>query len=47
MLPLGLYNMLFGMDWLYIHGTKLDCYDKAIECLDDDGEEEPCRERIN
>jgi len=28
--------MPLGMDWLYIHKTKVDCYDKAIECLDDD-----------
>ncbi len=37
-LPLGSYSMLLGMDWLSIHRTKVDCYDKAIECLDDDGE---------
>jgi len=37
-LPLGSYNMLSGMDWLYVHGTKVDCNDKAIEFLDDDGE---------
>lgn len=37
-LPLEPYNMLLGMDWLYIHRTKVDCYDKAIECLYDDGE---------
>jgi len=23
--------MLLGMDWLYLHRTKVDCYDKAIE----------------
>ena len=38
LLPLGSYNMLLGMDWLYIHRTKLDFYDKAIKLLDDDGE---------
>jgi len=37
-LPLGSYSMLLGMDWLYVHRTKVDCYDKAIECLDDNGE---------
>ena len=36
-LPLGSYNMLLAMNWLYIHKTKVDFYDKAIECLDDDG----------
>lgn len=29
-LPLGSYNMLLGMDWLYLNRTKVDCYDKAI-----------------
>jgi len=37
-LPLGSYNMLLGMDWLYLHRTKVDCYDKSIECVDDNGE---------
>lgn len=37
-LPLGSYSMILGMDWLFIHMTKVDCYDKVIECLDDDGE---------
>lgn len=31
--------MLLGMDWLYLHRTKVDCYDNAIECLDDNGEQ--------
>ena len=37
-LPLGSYSMLLGMDWLYLHRTKVDCYDKSIKCLDDNGE---------
>ena len=37
-LPLGSYNMPLGMEWLFIHRTKVDCYDKAIQGLDDDGE---------
>jgi len=37
-LPLGSYGMFLGMDWLYLRRTKVDCYDKAIECLDDNGE---------
>ena len=37
-LPLVLYNMLLGMDWLYLHRTKVDFYERDIECLDDDGE---------
>jgi len=30
--------MLLGMDWLFIHMKKVDFYDKATKCLDDDGE---------
>ena len=37
-LPLGSYSMLMGMYWFFIHMTKVDYYDKAIECLDDDRE---------
>ena len=37
-LPLGSYNVLLGMDCLYLHKNKIDCYDKAIECVDDNGE---------
>jgi len=35
--------MLLGMDWLYLHRTKVDCYDKAIECLDENGEQRTLR----
>eukprot|EP00253_Pinus_taeda_P030183 PITA_30183 len=38
-LPLGSYNMLLGMDWLYLHRTKVDYYDNSIECLDDNGQQ--------
>jgi len=44
-LPLGSYSMLLGMDWLFIHRTKVDFYDKAIECLDDDGGKESLAEK--
>ena len=37
-LSLGSYSMLLGMDWLYLHRTKVDCYEKDIECVDDNGE---------
>ena len=37
-LLLGSYNMLLSIDWLYIHRTKVDCYDKVIEYLNDDRE---------
>lgn len=30
--------MLLGIDWLYLHRTKVDFYDKSIECVDDNGE---------
>ena len=36
--PLGSYSMLLDMDWLYLHITKVDCYDKAIECVDNNRE---------
>ncbi len=26
------------MHWLFTHMTKVDCYENAIECLDDGGE---------
>ena len=29
--------MLLGMDWLYMHRTKVEFYEKCIECLDDNG----------
>jgi len=36
--PLGPYNMFLGIDLLFIHIKEVEFYDKAIECLDDDGE---------
>ena len=36
--PLGSYNILLGMDWLYLYRTKVDCYENNIECLDENGE---------
>ena len=38
LIPLGSYSMVLGMDWLLIHKTKVDFYDKVIEFLDDDEE---------
>ena len=38
-LPLDSYSILLGMDWFYLHKTKVDCYEKEIECLDDSGEQ--------
>jgi hypothetical protein len=37
MLPLGSYDLLIGMDWLASHKTKLDCYNKTLECEDGEG----------
>jgi len=42
-LSLGSYNMILGMDWLYLHRIKVDYYDKAIECLDENGEHRTLR----
>jgi len=37
-LPLVTYNKFLGMDWVYLHRTRVDFYDKSIECVDDNGE---------
>jgi hypothetical protein len=37
MIPLGSYDLLIGMDWLAAHKTKLDCYNKNLECEDEEG----------
>ena len=36
-LPLGSYDILFGMDWLEAHRVKLDYYNKSFECMDEEG----------
>jgi hypothetical protein len=36
-LPLGSYDMLIGMDWLVSHKEKLDCFNKNLDCEDDEG----------
>jgi hypothetical protein len=35
--PLGSYDMLIGMDWLDSHKAKSECYDKTLECEDEEG----------
>jgi hypothetical protein len=35
-LPLGSYDVLLGMDWL-AHKEKLNCYEKTLECEDEEG----------
>ncbi len=44
-LPLGSYSMLLGMDWMYLHRTKVDLFDKDIECVDEVEKRGLCRER--
>jgi hypothetical protein len=34
-LPLGYYDMLIGMDWLDDYKTKLQCYHKTLQCLNE------------
>jgi hypothetical protein len=36
-LPLGSYDLLIGMDWLVAYKTKLDCYHKTLECVNEEG----------
>jgi hypothetical protein len=36
-LPLGSYDVLIGMDWLVVHKERLNCYDKTLECEDEEG----------
>ena len=37
LLPLGSYDILIGMDWLEAYRVNLDYYNKAFECLDEEG----------
>ena len=36
-LPLGSYDVLIGMDWLEAHKIHFYYYNKAFECLDEEG----------
>jgi hypothetical protein len=36
-IPLGSYDFLISMNWLYKHHTILDCYKKDFTCLDEEG----------
>jgi hypothetical protein len=36
-IPLGSYDFLIGMDWLEKHHDVLECYNKTIMCLDEEG----------
>ena len=36
-LPLGSYDYLIGMDWLYQHHVFLDYHNKEFTCLNEEG----------
>jgi hypothetical protein len=36
-LPLGSYDLLIGMDWLATYKRELDCYNKTLECENEEG----------
>ena len=36
-LHLGSYDVFLGMDWLAAHKEKLNCYEKTLECEDEEG----------
>jgi hypothetical protein len=38
-LPLGSYDCLIGMDWLEKHHVFLDCYNKVVTCIDEEGKQ--------
>jgi predicted aspartyl protease len=38
-MPLGSYECLIGMDWLEKHHVVLDCYNKTITCLNEEGQQ--------
>jgi hypothetical protein len=38
-IPLGSYDCLIGMDWLEKHHVVLDCYNKPITFLDEEGKQ--------
>jgi hypothetical protein len=39
-IPLGSYDCLIGMDWLENNHVVLDCYNKKIICLNDEGKQD-------
>ena len=36
-IPLGSYDVLFGMDWLDTNHAILDCYNKTFTFLNEEG----------
>jgi len=39
--------MILGMDWLYLHRTKLNFFEKVIEYLYDSGESRTLKAKKN
>ena len=33
--PLGSYDVILGINWLWQHKAKVDCFTKQVECIDD------------
>ena len=36
-LPLGSYDLLIGMDWLEKRKAMMNCWDKTLHCIDEEG----------
>ena len=36
-LPLGSYDLLIGMDWLEKKKALMNCWDKTLHCVDEEG----------
>ena len=36
-ITLSLYDVFIGMDWIELHHAILDCHNKSMMCLDEDG----------
>ena len=36
-IALGSYDVFIGMDWIELHHAILDCCNKSMMCLDEDG----------
>lgn len=32
-IPQGSYDALISMDWLDVHRSNFDCYEKVLECI--------------
>jgi hypothetical protein len=34
---LGAYDLIIGIDWLEAHRALVDCFEKRVLCVDDEG----------